>query len=249
MIFVYGYKTRENETCEGRISASSRDAVFAALKKQGIRPFRVALAPGFFNKLMSYGKRWFAIVLMAVVIVLLSVYKTKGMADKSSAGPQVESETRRQVIGDSAVIEKGIRDGWANVFEGEGERFLASFAIPGVQAGLRNTLRAEIEMALGRTILPKPDDSIEARQIKSMVEGMKRELRRYLKDGGTIVEYGQELVRRQESEIKVFDKAQQELDAAVISGSAHDEIEALWEKKNQELRRMGIRPLPIPETE
>jgi hypothetical protein len=34
--------------------------------------------------------------------------------------------TRRQVIGDAFLIEKGLRTGWSDVFAHEGERFLAS---------------------------------------------------------------------------------------------------------------------------
>ena len=47
--------------------------------------------------------------------------------------PTFEAEqTRRQVIGDAAVVDKGIATGWADVFAEEGERFFASFAIPGL---------------------------------------------------------------------------------------------------------------------
>ena len=43
-------------------------------------------------------------------------------------------QTRRYPIGDAAIIEKGILTGWSDVFEHEGDRFLASFAVPGVKA-------------------------------------------------------------------------------------------------------------------
>ena len=60
----------------------------------------------------------------------------------------MDDTTRRQIIGDTAIIEKGIRTGWADVFDLEGERFLASFAIPGVPAGQRSTTVDEIRKAL-----------------------------------------------------------------------------------------------------
>ena len=62
----------------------------------------------------------------------------------------LDDMTRRQVIGDTAVIEKGVRVGWADVFETEGERFLASFAIPGVKAGQRSTTEQALQEALAR---------------------------------------------------------------------------------------------------
>ena len=155
--------------------------------------------------------------------------------------------TRRQVIGDTAVIEKGIRTGWAEVFPEEGERFLASFAIPGVPAGLRNTKVEEIEAALSRRIEQTAADGIEARQIKAMVEGMKGELRQFLADGGTIVEYGEELVKRQEEELGYYTRAKAEIESAKKSGMSEAQVTELWEKRNAALRRMGVKLVPLPE--
>ena len=78
----------------------------------------------------------------------------------------IAEQTRRQVIGDSAIVEKGILTGWADVFPEEGERFLASFAVPGVRARLRNTTAREIEAALGRKVEADENDGIEARQTR-----------------------------------------------------------------------------------
>lgn len=257
MKFVYGYNTKDNERREGIISAASRDDAYAALKKQGIKPFRVELAPGLVNRLASLGKRWVAIVSLLVLVGGLVLYLTTMRSEIKSLNtelesldPQVASFTstaRRQVIGDSAVIEKGIRTGWSDVFAGEGERFLASFAIPGVPAGLRATTEEEINLALSRKVDAMAGDSIEARQIKSMVEGMKIELREYLAAGGTVVGYGQRLVQRQEAELELYNRAKSELDAAQKSGMSEAEIESLWEKRNASLRQMGIKLLSLGE--
>ena len=157
------------------------------------------------------------------------------------------AETRHQVIGDTVVIEKGIRTGWAEVFPEEGERFLASFAIPGVPAGQRNTSEEEIRAALDRRIEPTGTDGIEARQIKAMVEGMKQELRQFLTDKGTIVEYGQRLVRRQEEELGYYNRAKAEVENAHRSGVPAQQVIELWEKRNNALRRMGVKLIPLPE--
>ena len=269
MKFIYEYRTSDNVRHEGTVSAASRDAAFAALKAQGIRPGSVREAPGFFNKLFGKGKRWIVIgVLGALCLVLCAVVYTQGTRYKAQGtlDSDLDSMTRRQPIGDTAIIEKGIRTGWADVFELEGERFLASFAIPGVPAGLRNTSEEEILKALDHDCrkIEKSDhhnsslftfhsslesDSLEARQIRAMVEGMKDELRRFIEKKGTIVEYGQRLVQRQEQELSYYNRAKAEVEQAHKSGASAQEVEALWEKRNASLRRMGIRLVPFPEQE
>lgn len=202
-------------------------------------------APGIFNKLFGKGKRWIAIFILsgvAVGAIICSVFQTDDAAILN-----LESMTRRQIWGDAAVIEKGIRSGWADVFTEEGERFLASFAIPGVPAGQRATTEPQIIEALGRRILPQVGDSMEARQIKSMVEGMKYEARRYIKAGGTVKSYGHRLVERQEQELAVYAKVKAELDAMAESGMNQDELEDLWERRNNELRNLGVKLVPMPE--
>ena len=151
------------------------------------------------------------------------------------------------MIGDTAVIEKGIRDGWAEVFTEEGERFLASFAIPGVPAGQRNTTEAEISAALSRKVEVKPEDGIEARQIKAMVEGMKAEARRFVSKGGSIAAYGRKLVRRQEEEIAYYNRAKAEIENAQKAKMPTSQLSALWEKRNESLRQIGVRLVAMPE--
>lgn len=261
MKFIYQYRTADNKQHQGEIKAASREAAFSTLKSQGIKPSKVIEAPGFLNKLLGRGKRWIAIALLAIIAALSTyiafkkpnVPTTATAPSNSSTKPKVQEfddTVRRQVIGDIAIIEQGIRDGWSNVFtqDQEGERFLASFAIPGVPAGLRNTSEAEIKAALERVVSLQPSDTIEARQIKAMVEGMKQELRQFLEDGGTIVEYGKLLVQRQEEELGYYNRAKKELERMRDEGTEETQIMSLWTKRNDQLRRMGIRPLPIPDT-
>ena len=154
---------------------------------------------------------------------------------------------RRQIIGDTAIIEDGIKNGWSEVFPEEGERFLASFAIPGVPAGVKTTNVEELEKALRRKVVVEQNDSMEAKQIKAMVEGMKDELRRYLEKCGTISKYGERLVDRQEQELSYYRRIKEEIETAVKSGLPDAEIEAKWKSGNAELRNMGIRLVPMPD--
>lgn len=252
MKFLYTYRTPDNRQHRDTICAASREAAYAALRSRGIKAGHVDEAPGFFNKLFGKGKRWIAIGLLAIVtivaIVLAFAYKQEAESAPVEIANAILSATRHQVIGDTAIVEKGIKSGWAEVFAHEGERFLASFAIPGVPAGQRNTNVEEIEAALKRNVKASDLDSIEVRQIKAMVEGMKNELRKFLADGGTIVEYGQRLVWRQNEEIGFYNRAMREVESAQKAGRPQSEVLAIWEKRNRSLRGMGIKLVPMPET-
>lgn len=251
MKFLYTYRTPDNKQHRGEITAATKEAAYAALRAQGIKAGHVDEAPGVFNKLFGKGKRWIAIGVLAVVAIAATVaalsYKSEVESAPVGIANALLAETRHQVIGDTAVIEKGIRTGWAEVFPEEGERFLASFAIPGVPAGQRNTSEDEIKAALARRIEATETDTIEIRQIKAMVEGMKQELREYLADDGTIIEYGKALVQRQEEELGYYSRAKTEIENAKKSGMGQAQLVALWEKRNAALRRMGIKLVQLPE--
>ena len=245
MKFLYEYRTSDNVTHSASVCASDREAAFSKLKAQGIKPAKVVEAPGFFNKLFGKGKRWIAISVLGVLCLVLGAVvigraRTSASA-QALAFDEFDGRTRRQLIGDAAVIDEGIRTGWTDVFPLEGERFLASFAVPGVPAGLRNTTEKEINDALTRRVAAEEGDSIEARQIKAMVEGMKDELREFLKDGGTIQEYGRELVRRQEQEVSYYQRAKREVENAIKSKRPQGEVADLIRERNARLRKLGIK--------
>lgn len=130
------------------------------------------------------------------------------------------------------------------MFALEGERFLASFAIPGVKAGQRNTSEKEFAAALENKCAVSVEDSLESRQIKAMVEGMKNEARRYLAAGGSIVEYGKRLTERQDAEIAVYNRVKADLDKARKTMPEADFL-TYWEKRNDELRNLGIKTVGL----
>ena len=257
MKFLYEYRTPDNEKHSGTINAADREAAYAALKREGIKPCRFSEAPGIFNKVFGKGKRWMVIgVLGALCLVLGAVVYTQGARQKAQ-GTGYESDlfdgqTRRQPIGDSAIIDEGIRTGWAEVFELEGERFLASFAIPGIQPAVRSTTEEEIRKALDHDCRTDASssigaDALEARQLRAMVEGMKQELREFIADGGSIAAYGRRLVRRQEEELAYYNRAKNEVEIAVQNGEPRKDVEALLRTNNAALRKMGIRLVVMPE--
>lgn len=258
MKFIYSYNTKQNERREGlTISAPNRDAAFSELNRQGIRPYKLYPAPGIWNKILSLGGRGFAIIVLALALLVslaiaLTLHKDIVQLEKDDdvremVSGAITSKVRRQLIGDQGFIDKGIRTGWSDVFEHEGERFLASFAIPGVPATVRTTNVAALEDALKRKVADRDSDGMEARQIKAMVEGMKEELRRFIASGGTIEQYGRRLVARQEEEIAIYNRANNEVEQAIKGNADKAEITELVDRRNGELRRMGIRLIAMPE--
>ncbi len=248
MKYTYAYKDCEGKRHEESMDAASREAVFEALRARGIRPIKVVAADGSKanGEVVGIRRRVVAsIVLLAAVVVGVAAYFVGARSTDPSDVPSFEAEqTRRQVIGDTAVVDKGILTGWSDVFPEEGERFFASFAIPGVKAGQRNTTVEELNAALGRKVAVSPDDGMEARQIKSMVEGMKAEARAYIAAGGTIVEYGKRLTERQDAEIAIYERAKADFEAAKKTKS-DDELVAYWESLNDQLRNLGIKLIPL----
>ena len=224
--------------------AKSRDEVFAELRKRGIKAIKVVAADGSKanGEVRGVRKRTVAII-VTVVSIIVAIF-VNSVTKRSDLFVTEFTNVRRQVIGDAAIIEKGIRNGWSDVFTLEGERFLASFAIPGVKAGQRNTSEKEFAAALENKCVVNDSDSLEARQIKSMVEGMKNEARRYLGAGGTIVEYGKRLTERQDAEIAVYNRVKADIEKAreTMTEAA---FMTYWEKRNDELRNLGIKTVGL----
>ena len=246
MKYTYAYKTSDGTRHEATMVAKSRDDVFAELRKRGIKAIKVVAADGSKanGEVRGVRKRTVAIIVAAVSIIVATLVNS--VTKRSDLFVTEFTRVRRQVIGDAAIIEKGIRNGWSDVFALEGERFLASFAIPGVKAGQRNTSEKEFAAALENKCIVTDSGSLEARQIKAMVEGMKNEARRYIASGGTIVEYGKRLTERQDAEIAIYNRVKTDIENARTSMSDEDFM-TYWEKRNDELRNLGIKTVGLGE--
>ena len=251
MKYTYAYKTSDGIRHEATMVAKSRDDVFAELRKRGIKAIKVVAADGSKANGEMHGVRkrvvaaLVAFVALGVgVVAYLSGTRSGGDLDDSTATAFATGQDRRQVIGDAAIIEKEIRNGWGDVFELEGERFLASFAIPGVKAGQRNTSEKEFTAALEHKCVVADSDSLEARQIKVMVEGMKNEARRYIAAGGSIIEYGKRLTERQDAEIAIYNRVKSDIEKARET-MTEAVFMTYWEKRNDELRNLGIKTVGL----
>lgn len=244
MKYTYAYKTPDGIRHEASMNASSREEVFSTLRSQGIKAIKVVASDGSKanGEVRGVRKRVVVSLLFTVALIVGGVAYFGGThSNEDVAVSQLQTDqTRRQIIGDVGIIEKGILTGWSEVFELEGDRFLASFAIPGVKPGQRNTSEAEFMRALESANEVKSSDSLEVRQIKAMVEGMKNEARSYLRAGGSVLEYGKRLTERQDAEIAIYERAKAELKRAKDTMSS-DKYLDLWEERNNQLRNLGIK--------
>ena len=251
MRYTYAYKTSDGVRHEDSIDAESREEVFITLRSRGIRAIKVVASDGSKanGEIRGVSKRMVALAVLlatALTCAIFLIFAHRPFSNPDLQWAELDSISRRQVVGDVVLIEKGLRTGWSDVFEKEGDRFLASFAVPGVKAGQRSTTESALKEAIATKVNVNPSDSIEVRQIKAMVEGMKEEARRYLDAGGAIAEYGRRLTERQDAEIAIYERAKNEIEAA-HSKMNETEFESLWEERNSQLRNLGIKLVAMPE--
>lgn len=233
MKFSYQYRTSDNVCHSGIISAADRDAAFDALKREGLKPFGLAEVPGTFNLVFGKGKRWIAIALLALALVLSVVF---AFVFREPLPSHVSD--RCQIYGDPSVLEEFERTGFSKVFTHPGERYLACYARPGVVVNVPKDLKPQDMMgALQSEVVISKDDPREVRELKAIVNGLKVELRTYLSDGvGTPEKYAKRLIERQERESEIYNQAVVDLRA--------ETNEAVRAGRNTALRAMGLRTIP-----
>ena len=241
MRFDYRYRTSDNAIRSGTVKAPNREAAFAILKKDGIRPSALAPSPGVLNWLCG---RWHRLSLaIAISIVLLALgywgYRQRQIVDASNEslyGPM----PRHQIFGEPAIISVWNRGDFSSLFPNEGDRLLACYARPGLEIprprdaanAIRNVGASRIEFIAG--------ESREDREMKQIVLGMRAELLRYLKEGsGTVDTYVVRLEERQRRERALYLNAEAKLRDCIDP----DE----WRKTNASLRAMGLSTIPVPD--
>lgn len=215
------------------------------LKAQGIKPGRMTEAPGVANKVLGKGKRWIAIAVLAVLASSFAVMWFALRKDVAEADELARSAPRHQIYGDPVIVKRlSVGTELEEVLPALGDRILACYAQPGKLASLPPVEGSDHFEALARAA--KEDlvlDQSEPREIvelKQIVNGMKRELREYLAvEGMTAAGYYNALVERQRAESEIATRVKRELEG--VSDSR------IWEEKNAQLRKMGLRPIEIPD--
>lgn len=247
MKFTYQYRTPDNKSHKGVIKAASKEAAYAALKAQGIKPGRVEEAPGFFNKLFGKGKRWIAIAVLSVAVVVAVFYVSRSVRESRQA--MYASEARGQVYADAATLQAHEADGWASAFSDAGDRVLVAFAQPGKAVDAKQ-LNIRPETLNTRLVRIDSGDADEVKRMKRIVNGMKLELDRYCKAGGNKAGYVERLVERQALEGRVANYLKNDIDALRRKAERLEdksEVLAKWREKNVTLRDMGFKTIPLPE--
>lgn len=249
MLYNYQYKTSDGERHEGQIRVASREAVFTELKKQGIKPYGVELAPGLGNWFASLGKRVYLIVVLTILLVaavgILFIQQEKVKEVEAALIPQ-QQERRSQIYGDPLLLQQCEAKGWSNVFPNALEQILVQYAIPAkaVNAAEVRKLIPSVAAPLDLSEITVTDeDSAEVAKMKRMVNWMKGELASYIQAGGTFAGYCERLQLRQIEEIRIRSRIATELNRM----EQGDDFEAEWEAKNEILRTMGILPIPMEE--
>ena len=254
MKFVYEYRSSDNVRHGGIITASDREEAFRLLRESGIRPSRVTVAPGFFNKLFGICKRWIAIWSLSIILVVAFIY----MFREEKANRYAE-EDRAQIFGDPSFIQKLTNNGWRDVFENEGDSWLARHAIPGHACECPEDLAWRVQMAneiyLGReALVPIVDnDPDEVKKMKRIVNGMKHELSDFATSPEDAVVYVEKACERTRIEKGIYENVLHELarieQVLECNGVDRGALMLKWDKKNAMLRSMGLRTIPIPESE
>ena len=261
MKYTYAYKTPDGIRHEDSMNASSREEVFAELRRHGIKAIKVVAADGSKanGEVRGVRKRVVAIIALCVGVVAgLVAYLGGARSGAVSANPETMSP-RHQIYGDPAMMEVFERGDFGDVLPREGDRLLAIFAQPGklMCAKGSNPRRwgrgsgewgtvfeayAKDEIAADKDIQIAADDSREVRELKQIVNGMREEMRTYLANGnGTPRSYWRRLNERTLSEMQIYERTKRELEK-------EQSIQA-WEEKNEALRRLGLRTIPAPNDE
>lgn len=249
MKFGYSYKTSDGVRHESFYHADTKEDVFADLRTKGIRPIKVwEVAPKH-----TFPVRLPAFILAPLAIALVAAFAAYVMAGRTPRDNRPQTEDRSQIYGDPGILQTCEAREWSNVFENEGERFLARFAQPGIPVRLAgNAWRKTVADALKAKPAPVPvrdSDSAEIAKMKRMVNGMKNELAQYVADGGTVEGYIAEVLQRQSIEEKIVINFKAEFEKLERDANAknRDEIIFKWNAKNVLLRQMGLRTVLIPE--
>lgn len=252
MKYTYAYKTSDGQRHEATMMASSRDEVFMSLRKQGIKPIKVVAADGSKanGEVRGVRKRMVALITVAVALAAGIVAFCVATNLRDSTDPSTDrgkslpaSPLARQVIsGDRARL----AEARTQLFTNAAERLLVRFAEPGQTneaVVVEKPTEADFAAFLSRPVQIWRDEHTEVVDLKRILEGMRQELRDYLRGGGTTAAYVDELVKRQALEHSYRIKAETKL-AELLSDSKS--AYEYWLKANAQLQSMGIATLPLP---
>lgn len=209
MVYVYKYKTPDGVEHAGERNARDKEAVYAALRAEGVRAYKVEPKDRASLERRLRGRTVAALVLGAAALAAGATWfffvQPWSMPPPRSADA---SETAAPRVGERASasprhpVDLAALD-LAAVLPRPAERVLAGFAVPGdpppehVDA---EAFRADLTGALASALLVEPADSPAAVALKRVVTGLKEEAALYRRNGNSAREILELFLRRQEME-------------------------------------------------
>ena len=240
MRYTYAYRDSEGQRHEDSIEGASRDAVFATLRQQGIRPIKVIAADGSKENGASHTRHSFhrmigvaaTIFLCTVVVVTHSIIigniEYPGKIEKQAApsGEMIaKAKPRKWLEHDKEFL-------YSSIFTHPSEAYLAHFAEPGFipNAGipqLTQAIREDFYDSLSEDILLVQGEDEKISALKHIVSGMKQDAEMSLGSGMTVDDFATRLIERQ------YMEAEHRNGILRSDGSVED--------KNVRLRKLGMR--------
>lgn len=254
MKYIYAYKSSDGTRHEASMDAESREAVFQSLRRQGIKAIKVIATDGSRANGEIRGVR-IRIVAILVGIVAAGVgaaaYLGGSHSRTTKAFEPVNVSPRHQIYGDPALIERFESGDFGEALTNTGDRLLAWYAQPGKIMCPKSVNPRRMSMTymqlfdnytanqLGEEydLVVSDIDSREIVELKQIVNGIRQELREYLANGnGTARSFWRRLIERTMNEAQIFERTLHEL--------ANETSSAVWDEKNEQLRRLGLRTIP-----
>jgi len=236
------------------MNAESREAVFQALRKQGIRAIKVVAADGSKANGEVRGVRKRAVAaLVALVAVGVGVvaFVSGSRTGAATAANPAKMSPRHQIYGDPALIERFEAGDFEGVLSRAGDQLLAWYAQPGklmIPKGVNPhrlsaqqlkelVAYAQTELSADLDLDTSADTHREVRELKQIVNGLRDEFRGYLANGnGTPRSFWRRLNERTQQEMQIYERTRRELEK--------ESNATIWDEKNEQLRRLGLRTIP-----
>ena len=219
----YTYRSPDGVRHEARIRAAGRDAAFAQLRGQGIRPMKLYPAPGILNRLRIDGWRWATAAVLVMAALVAAVLIGRNMSVRHSP-TDWDVLPRHQL--------EGLPDGWRGRlgdYLSPADAYLALFAQPGRMEFRETDGRGSslTEEALLREVPPPDaDDPPWVVELKRVLAGMKAEAVALVKLGKAPAEIVTWLEERQ--------KMEAEYRRQILEGNGSSE------EKVRRLKAMGL---------
>ena len=252
MRYSYAYKTKDGTRHEATMVAESREEVFVRLREQGVKAIKVVAADGSKanGEIRGVRKRVVIAAVLATAVlaggaVFLAFNRLAGESDETYRENVAVPLPRQEILGDRKRIEVLPSE----VGQSPVDAFLAKFAEPGRPFSAPQDTwpsREAFEEAFHNPLKVSEKDFTEQIDLKRMIEGMKREMKKYLRCGGLVSGYIRELIKRQNTEIAYREKAEKKLFELLAQKGGRQAAYDYWVKANAQLQSMGIYALPLP---